>query len=67
MGIENMGVEPDIEVDNDPHESFKGIDKQLEFAIEELKRWIKEEPVVKPQPPEKKKDMTMGNRECPAK
>jgi tricorn protease len=62
-----MGVDPDIEVDNDPHRSFKGIDAQLEFAIEELKRWLDEEPVILPQPPEKKKDMTMGDRECPAK
>jgi tricorn protease len=62
-----MGVDPDIEVDNDPHSSFKGIDTQLKFAIQEMKRWLDEEPVILPQPLEKKKDMTMGDRECPAK
>ena len=62
-----MGVEPDIEVDNDPHKSFNGIDSQLERAIQELKQWLQEEPIVLPQPPEKKKDVTMGSRECKAK
>jgi C-terminal processing protease CtpA/Prc len=61
-----MGVEPDIEVDNDPHESFQGIDTQLERAIAELRTWLDEEPVVLPQPPPQKKDMTMGERECRA-
>jgi tricorn protease len=61
-----MGVEPDIEVDNDPHESFEGRDTQLERAIAELRNWLDEEPVVLPQPPLQKKDMTMGERECRA-
>ena len=62
-----MGVNPDITVDNNPHRSFKGEDSQLISAIQELKRWIDEEPVILPEPPKKKKDMTMGERECPAK
>ena len=62
-----MGVEPDIEVDNDPHATYDGGDAQLAYAIEELKRWLDEEPIVLPKPPAKKKDMTMGDRECPAK
>jgi hypothetical protein len=66
LGIEQMGVEPDIEVDNDPHSTFDGSDEQLERAIQELKRWLGEEPVVIPQPPPHKKDMTMGERECKA-
>ena len=60
------GVEPDIEVDNDPHSAFKGSDLQLERAISELKVWLEQEPVVIPQPPPHKKDVTMGSRECTA-
>lgn len=67
MGIENMGLEPDIVVDNDPHETYLGKDRQLERAIEELKKWIDEEPVVVPRPKTERKDVTMGDRECKAK
>lgn len=66
LGIEQMGIDPDIVIDNDPHETYNGRDRQLERAIEELKKWIKEEPVVIPKPKEKRKDMTMGDRECKA-
>jgi C-terminal processing protease CtpA/Prc len=66
MGIENMGVEPDIVVDNDPHDTYLGKDKQLERAIEELKKWIELEPVAVPKPKSKRKDVTMGERECKA-
>eukprot|EP00537_Pseudo-nitzschia_pungens_P001009 CAMPEP_0172362114 /NCGR_PEP_ID=MMETSP1060-20121228/5799_1 /TAXON_ID=37318 /ORGANISM="Pseudo-nitzschia pungens, Strain cf. cingulata" /LENGTH=1849 /DNA_ID=CAMNT_0013084539 /DNA_START=224 /DNA_END=5773 /DNA_ORIENTATION=- len=64
MGIENMGLEPDIVVDNDPHETYTGKDRQLERAIEELKRWIEDEPIPSPNPKTKRKDVTMGDREC---
>jgi len=66
LGIEQMGVDPDIVIDNDPHETFTGKDQQLERAIEELKKWIEKEPIVVPKPKSKKKDMTMGDRECKA-
>jgi len=66
MGIENMGLEPDIVVDNDPREAYSGKDKQLERAIEELKKWIEQEPVVVPKPKAQPKDVTMGDRECKA-
>jgi C-terminal processing protease CtpA/Prc len=62
-----MGVVPDIIVDNDPHMSFEGTDTQLERAIEEIKKWLEDEPIILPKPTEKKKDMTMGDKECPAK
>jgi tricorn protease len=64
LNIEQMGVDPDIVVDNDPHETFTGTDRQLERAIAELKKWLDEEPVIVPVAPEKTKDMTMGDREC---
>ena len=67
MGIEQIGLEPDIMVDNDPHEVYTGKDRQLERAILELKKWIEEEPIVVPKPKAKRKDMTMGDRECKAK
>ena len=66
MGIEQMGLEPDIVVDNDPHETYNGKDRQLERAIQVLKDWIEEEPIVIPKPKSKRKDMTMGERECKA-
>ena len=64
LGVEQMGVSPDIPVDNDPHQSFQGKDAQLERAIKELQKWLEEEPIIVPEPPKKKKDMTMGDREC---
>ena len=36
MGIENAGVEPDYEVDNDPKLSFRGVDEQLVVGIKVL-------------------------------
>jgi tricorn protease len=52
--IENIGVEPDIEVDNPPHETFHGADRQLDTAIEFLLRKIEQEPIPQPQAPEGK-------------
>lgn len=43
--IENYGVDPDIEVDNLPQDEFLGKDAQLDRAIEEIKKQIKEKPV----------------------
>ena len=50
-GIENHGVDPDIEIDNTPHDHVEGRDRQLERAIEELERRTREMPVVTPAPP----------------
>ncbi len=49
--IEGRGVEPDITVDNLPFESFRGKDAQLDAAIAELKKQIKEQPVDVPKVP----------------
>jgi tricorn protease len=46
--IEGHGVDPDIVVDNLPHETFKGRDAQLEAAIKYLEEEIKKNPVPKP-------------------
>jgi tricorn protease len=39
-------VDPDIEVDNLPHESFKGKDAQLQAAIKHLREELKKDPVA---------------------
>lgn len=50
LNIENMGVVPDVEVDNNPRSAFDGIDTQLEHAISFLKEWLEKEPVALPKP-----------------
>jgi tricorn protease len=42
--VEGHGVEPDIEVDNLPHATFKGEDAQLQAAIDYLNAKMKQEP-----------------------
>ena len=49
--IEGHGVDPDMVVDNLPHETFRGRDAQLEAAISFLKQKIEEDPVDVPDPP----------------
>ena len=49
--MEGVGVEPDITVVNDPGREFKGIDDQLQRAIDEVSKALKERPVAVPNPP----------------
>jgi tricorn protease len=49
--IEGHGVEPDIVVDNLPHDSFTGSDAQLAAALELLKQEIRGDPRPVPAPP----------------
>ncbi|MBT8177960.1 MAG: protease, partial [Eudoraea sp.] len=49
--IEGHGFEPDIEVDNLPHETFNGKDAQLERAIQHLQEQIAKDPREVPAPP----------------
>lgn len=51
--IEGRGLEPDIVVDNLPHETFNGRDAQLEAAVAYLKKKIAEEPPKIPQAPDR--------------
>ena len=46
--VENYGTDPDIEVDITPQEYAKGLDTQLERAIEEILKEIEENPPLKP-------------------
>jgi len=61
LGIEQMGVEPDIVIDNDPRETFDGKDRQLEEAITVLKNWLEGEPIVLPKNPGPHRDMALRN------
>jgi tricorn protease len=47
--IEGHGVEPDMAVDNLPHETYSGEDTQLKAALKELKQEIQADP--RPVPP----------------
>jgi tricorn protease len=49
--IEGHGVDPDMVVDNLPHETFNGKDAQLEAAIAYLQEQIRTHPVDIPGPP----------------
>ena len=54
--IEGYGVEPDIEVENDPKSVIAGQDPQLERAIAEITRMIRDDPrplPTRPAPPVK--------------
>lgn len=44
--IEGRGVQPDIEVDNPPHATFAGEDRQLEAAIRYLNERLKTEAIA---------------------
>lgn len=46
--VENYGTEPDIEVDITPQEYAEGKDPQLDRAIKEILKEIKENPPLKP-------------------
>ena len=50
--IEGYGVDPDIEVWQDPAAVLAGRDPQLERGIEELLKEIEEDPAVRPQRPD---------------
>ncbi len=55
--IEGYGVDPDIEIDNDPYREYMGQDDQLNKAIETIKDLLKDyKPLPKiPQAPDKSK------------
>jgi tricorn protease len=49
--IEQIGVVPDVAVDNLPHATFNGQDAQLDTALNYLKEKIAEDPRPVPAPP----------------
>ncbi len=48
--VENHGVDPDIVVDNDPVKEWNGEDQQLDRAIEEVMKELKNREPLKPVP-----------------
>jgi C-terminal processing protease CtpA/Prc len=65
-GIEQQGVTPDIEVDNNPRTSYDGRDLVLERAIKELKLWLAQEPIAEPKEPGPKPNMSLKENDCKA-
>jgi len=49
--VENRGIAPDIEVENDPASVAAGHDRQLERAVEVTLEALKNNPVVIPEHP----------------
>jgi tricorn protease len=43
-GVENYGTDPDIEVDNTPQDYVRGVDAQLERAIQEINKLLEANP-----------------------
>jgi tricorn protease len=46
--VEGTGVDPDIVVDNDPGQEYRGIDAQLERGITEVLELLRRDPPLKP-------------------
>jgi tricorn protease len=49
--IEGHGVDPDIEVENDPKSVLEGRDPQLERGVQEVLKMMTEEPMKLPPRP----------------
>jgi tricorn protease len=49
--MENYGVAPDIDVDNLPEDVMRGVDAQMDRAVEVLLEAIEDEPLRLPAPP----------------
>ncbi|MER3466064.1 MAG: protease, partial [Armatimonadota bacterium] len=49
--VENIGVPPDMQVDNTPEKTSQGLDPQLDAAIESMLRELERRPVQKPKRP----------------
>ena len=65
LGIENLGVEPDVVVDNDPRKSFDNHDQQLETGIQELIKMMQNKKEAKlPIEPGKKKSVKIRDGVC---
>jgi tricorn protease len=52
LSIENRGAEPDVEVDNAPHEYARGVDAQLERAVSIALERLRHHPPHRPRPAE---------------
>ncbi|MDP2481383.1 MAG: S41 family peptidase [Candidatus Palauibacterales bacterium] len=59
--IEGHGVDPDIDVDNAPHQTFEGHDAQLRAAVQELRKEMREHPNPVPPAPAYPDKSAAGN------
>ncbi|MFW6128648.1 MAG: S41 family peptidase [Candidatus Aminicenantaceae bacterium] len=59
--VENIGIEPDINIDLDPAEMSKGYDAQLMKAVELLKKKLEQEKIEWPQHEEYPRDKKRKN------
>ena len=66
--IEGQGVAPDLAVDNPPHATWRGEDRQLEAALAWLERRLREQPVpaLQPQPIPPRGEPGRDVRDAPA-
>jgi tricorn protease len=46
--VENYGTDPDIDIDNTPQDYARGVDRQLERAVEEMMKRLAEKPPKRP-------------------
>ena len=42
INLENFGVAPDVLVENTPEDEIKGFDRELQAAVDEVLRMLKE-------------------------
>jgi len=54
-GVENYGTDPDVEVDNAPHDYARGVDRQLDRAIAIALELLTSNPPHRPDPRERPK------------
>jgi len=59
--IEGHGVDPDIQVDNTPHQTYEGQDAQLRAAVQELRKEMREHPSPVPPAPAYPDKSAAGN------
>jgi tricorn protease len=53
--VENYGTDPDIDVDYPPHDYVRGVDPQLDRAIQETLKLLEERPPHRPNPSDRPK------------
>jgi tricorn protease len=60
--VENYGTDPDVEVDIAPHESMRGIDPQMERALEIIMAGLRDQPERQPFGPRPRLPLPPGRR-----
>ena len=66
-GIENHGVNPDIEIENQPQDVARGVDAQLDRAIQEVMKLHETNPPIVPNfgpVRNRTRDVYLGEGDC---